>query len=117
MSTAASIGRASSPTQNNLALGTRRVLGTTVVGLSAKPLKRMNRSLPTGLNLSTSASALKGNIIAAAPQLANKLANLCLFKVNVLTACTADQAAKLTEPHILWRRTFASEQPDITFGC
>ncbi len=100
MSTAASIGRASSPIHNKLALGTRRVLGNSVVGLSAKPLRRMSRSSPTRLDPSTSACALQ-RIMAAVPQLANKLANLRLLKVNMLTSCTADQAAKLTEPHTI----------------
>ena len=67
MSTAASIGRASSPIPNKLALGTRELLGTIVVGLSAKSLRRMNRSLPTRLGSNTSAYALQRNIIAAEP--------------------------------------------------
>ncbi len=67
MSTAASIGRASSPIPNNLALGTRQLLGTTVVGLSAKPLRKMKRSSPTRLDPSTNACALQRNIIAAEP--------------------------------------------------
>ena len=76
MSTAASAGRASSPTHNKLALGMRRMLGTTVVGLSAKPLKRMNRSSPTRLAPNTSACALKRNIMATVSQPANKHVNL-----------------------------------------
>jgi hypothetical protein len=59
MSTAASTGRASSPIHNMLVLGTRQWVGTIVVGLTAKPLKRMNMSLPTRLDPTTSACALQ----------------------------------------------------------
>lgn len=86
MNTAASIKRASLPIPNKLALGTRELLGTTVVGLRARPLRKMERALPTRLDPNTSACALYRYIIAAVPQRANKLANLCLLEVNMLTA-------------------------------
>ena len=89
MSTAASIGRASSPIHNKLALWTRR-LGTTVVGPSAKPLRRMKRALPTRLDSNKSARVLQRNIMAAVPQLANKCQSMTAKgqHVNIMAQLT-----------------------------